>query len=828
MRFFKFASQFQNPPAGNSVGELKRCNFHIISGLSTAGLFVLMLGMAFGDTQSVVPDGQTATTTSVSPTGQITVDIAPANSDLISHNTYQRFSVPTTGVNLNNQIVQAETIVNEVTSTVLSDIQGTLTILGPSAHVILANPNGITVNGGQFINTGNVALTTGSMSYDSSGLPVSTVNSGVISIGAAGLSSTMNELDLIAKSIRLGGAVSHTGMDTNSHVNLIGGSSVVDFDTGRTIGGILPWALPTAGSGSSSDSIVVEITDNGFIRSGRISITVTDEGAGVRLAGNSRATAGGFRLKSTGKLEVISATITAKGSVNVLAGSAELTSPKNSVTVITSEDSGVVIETQQGDIELSAATISGKTIASDNLASSGGITLIADQRIRIQSSTNNRSTLQSSDDNVVLNSSGAIEISGTDVNANKDFRLSTTGAVNLSDLVSNINENFRVLSTSEVAIDESVITAENNIRIDGTSVRFGASDPSQKRTELTSKFGSLIVKSTSGDVVNLGSLLQGNTATASDTESLGAVSIYSAGMLKNRSLSTNRLAVIFGEADDLHITAVGDVRNETGRMLSNDGIRIVSNGDIINDTRFTPGMAPYEVRHSKGKRFASSLWLKRKRTTTVTANYGEQLITGENAVILGLGDVALDGSNIQNLGGNITAGNLVMNTPGIFKNEARLTGALNYSLSCRWLCKSSGWSTVRSVGGNINVSGTLTVTADAGVSNIAGRMTSFGDFVIDSPMITSRSTFVPVLIERPTGLTGFFRGNRSWISAHHEWGAIGSLQGEVTFNGDVDLGNTEIVSTNDPEINGNESPRPEKSNPYEIGRNPIGLFWNLF
>ena len=802
--------------------------FKIFRGLSTIGLLVLMLSTTFASSQSVVPDGQTATTVSVSPNGQITVGIATANSDSISHNSYQKFSVPTTGVNLDNQIVKAETIVNEVTSTTLSDIQGTLSVLGPSAHVIIANPNGITVNGGQFINTGNVALTTGSMSYDTSGLPVSTVESGVISIGASGLSSTMNELDLIAKSIQIGGVVSHTGMGTKSHVNLIGGSSVVDFDTTRSTGGILPWALPTSDSGSSSNTIVVEITDTGSIRSGRISVTVTDEGAGVRLAGDSKATTGGFRLTSTGKLEVKSATITAKGSVNVLAGSAKFTSPKNTVAAVTSEDSGVVIETTKGDIEISASTVSGKKTASDNLASSGGVTLIAKKGVKVQSSTNVRSTLKSSDDNVVLNSGDAIEISGTDVNANKDFRLSATDSVTFSDVVSNSKENFKILSTSEVALDESVMTAEKNIRIDGTSVRFGASDPSQKRTELTSKTASLIVKSTSGDVVNFGSLLQGNTTTASDTESLGAVSIYSAGKLKNRSLSTDRLAVIFGEADDLYVNTVEDVRNETGRMLSNEGVSIVSNGDILNDTRFTSGMAPYEVRHSKGKRFASSLWLKRKRNTTVTADYGEQLIRGEKAVILGVGDVSLDGNNVRNIGGDITAGNLVVKTPGVLKNEARLTGALEYSLSCRWRCKSSGWSTVRSVGGNINVSGTLTVTADVGVSNIAGRLTSFGDFVVNSPMITSRSTFLPILIERPTGLTGFFRGNRSWLSARREWGAIGSLQGEVTFNGDVDLGNTEIVSTKNPEISGTETPPPEKSNPIEIGRIPIGLFWNLF
>ncbi len=787
-----------------------------------------MLHAPFANAQSVIPDGQTATTVSVSPDGQITVDIAAANSDSISHNSYNKFSVSAAGVNLDNRTVQAETVVNEVTSTALSDIRGPLSVLGPSAHVILANPNGITVNGGQFINTGNVALTTGRMSYDSSGLPVSTVESGVISIGADGLSGAMEELDLMAKSIRLGGAVRHTRTDAVSHVNLIGGSSVVDFDATRTSGGILPWALPTSDSGSSSEAIVVDITDTGSIRSGRISITVTDQGAGVRMAGDSTASVGGFRLTSSGKLEVLSAQITATRSVNISAGSAELTSSKSDVAAVTSEESGVVIETTQGKIELSATTISGNTIASDNLASSGGITLIAKQGIRIQSLNNVRSTLESTSDNVVLNSGGAIELLESNVNSDKDFRLSATGTVVLSDIIANVNENFRILSTSEVNLDESSITAEKNIRIDGTALRFGALDPSHKRTELKSRTGSFIAKSTLGDVLNFGSLLQGNSATAGDMESVGAMSIYSAGMLQNRSLSIDRLAVIFGEADDLYISTSGDVLNETGRMLSNMGVRIIAAGDIINDTRFTPGMEPYEVRHSKGKRFASSLWLKRKRKTTVTANYGEQLIKGERAVILGVGDVSLEGRNIRNQGGDITAGNLEIRASGNFENKAQIVGAMKYHLTCRWVCKSSGWSTVRSVGGNISASGTLTVSADREVLNLAGRITSFGDFEINSPITVSQNTFIPILIERPTGLTGFFRGRRSWLATIHEWGTVGSLQGTVTFNGDVALGNTQVVSTDDPIINGDEAPAPERMSPRSIGRKSIGLFRDFF
>jgi len=52
----------------------------------------------------------------------------------------------------------ARLILNEVTSTNPSFLQAPIAVVGPRAHFILANPNGITVDGGSLVNPGNVAL----------------------------------------------------------------------------------------------------------------------------------------------------------------------------------------------------------------------------------------------------------------------------------------------------------------------------------------------------------------------------------------------------------------------------------------------------------------------------------------------------------------------------------------------------------------------------------------------------------------------------------------------------------------------------------------------
>src|SRR5690242_15291616 len=107
--------------------------------------------------QGIVPDGSSATSVSTAPSGKQTVQIAPAAAG-VSHNTYTNFNVGRNGADFINTGVRASLILNEVTSTNPSMLQGRIAIIGPRAHFILANPNGVTVDGASFINTGNLAL----------------------------------------------------------------------------------------------------------------------------------------------------------------------------------------------------------------------------------------------------------------------------------------------------------------------------------------------------------------------------------------------------------------------------------------------------------------------------------------------------------------------------------------------------------------------------------------------------------------------------------------------------------------------------------------------
>lgn len=103
----------------------------------------------------------------------------------VSRNEYETFNVPDKGAILNNSYTLSKTelagyvqgnnnmaerpakiIVNEVTGAGPTSMDGFLEVAGNRADVVIANPNGITVNGGGFINTGKAFLTTGKPVYD--------------------------------------------------------------------------------------------------------------------------------------------------------------------------------------------------------------------------------------------------------------------------------------------------------------------------------------------------------------------------------------------------------------------------------------------------------------------------------------------------------------------------------------------------------------------------------------------------------------------------------------------------------------------------------------
>jgi hypothetical protein len=414
------------------------------------------------------------------------------------------------------------------------------------------------------------------------------------------------------------------------------------------------------------------------------------------------------------------------------------------------------------------------------------------------------------------------------VTATDDLRLSAAGAVSMADVKGDLGGDLRVFSNAGLSFDASALTAQSDIRLDAADLRFGAEVPSQARTELKAVEGGFTMRANAGGILNFGSLLQGKTTSSGDPDSRGGMTIYSAGALLNRSLSVDRLAVAFGEQDNLYIATAGDIRNETGRLFSNGGIIINTDGDILNETLFTAEAAPLTVHRSKGSRFVSSLFLKRKRNTQVSANYGEQSIPGEQSFILGIGDVALRADNIQSTGADITGANVTLQVEGRVTSDARQVGRVNFRQSCKWFCRTSGTSSLRYVGGTITASEALSITAGDKVSSLAGTLSGANGIKITAPVTEFTPAFSPQLIEHPAGITGWFHGRRGYLSGTYSFGSLQSSGGNITIEGDANLGAADLFAPEEVVITGTRIESPAPTPPVLFERRPIGLLWNVF
>jgi filamentous hemagglutinin family protein len=209
--------------------------------VSNAALLATLLACAARASAApgIVADGGTNTVVTTAGSGRQTVSIAPSVYG-VSNNTYSSFNVGRAGATLDNTSANARTIVNQVTSTNPSLIQGDITVLGSRANVVLANPNGITVNGGSFVNTGHVALATGQVSFSDVQLApgqfqrnvLLDTQGGTITIGPGGLAGTLIGLEFIAKQIRLNGPVTNSFTSSTGYVRAIAGTSQATLNTG--------------------------------------------------------------------------------------------------------------------------------------------------------------------------------------------------------------------------------------------------------------------------------------------------------------------------------------------------------------------------------------------------------------------------------------------------------------------------------------------------------------------------------------------------------------------------------------------------------------------
>ncbi len=143
---------------------------------------------------------------------------------------------------------------------------------GKSADFILANPNGIYVNGAGFINTSRVTLTTGEVEGLNGQLGFR-VENGKVEVGEKGIDlSNVNYFEIISRIAKLNGSI--YGKD---EVRLISGRNEYDYEKKEY--------KKIAGDDNNKPLIGIDASQLGSIYAGRIILVGTEKGVGV----NSKA-----------------------------------------------------------------------------------------------------------------------------------------------------------------------------------------------------------------------------------------------------------------------------------------------------------------------------------------------------------------------------------------------------------------------------------------------------------------------------------------------------------------------------------------------------------
>ncbi|WP_230946275.1 filamentous hemagglutinin N-terminal domain-containing protein [Burkholderia cepacia] len=648
----------------------------------------------------IVADGGTATTVSTGASGRQTVNIAPTIGG-VSNNTYSSFNVSKAGADLNNVGINARTIVNQVTSTNPSLIQGDINILGPRANVILANPNGITVDGGSFTNSGHVVLSTGQVSFNDITLApgvlqrnvVLTTDRGAITIGPGGLSGTLVNLDLIAKQLNINGQVTNDFTSSTSGVRAIVGDSIATYDTSFSPSDNgHDWLIGTSSPGTKSNAVAVDITAAGGLTAGRVQLIVTDQGAGVHSLGKIYANAGDVVVTASGDIAIADGSLKAERDV-------ALTTPGNVSLQGTQLTAANNVNVQAGNIVLSDDVAGPTTVSAGNtvnLASSGSITNTGSL---IQAGTTASDGTTTGGD-VIVTAAG--DITNRSSANNLGIMFAANGQTKLTAGGNIINDNARILSNGAVSL-----TATGDVQniIDHTGGTNGG-----QPTAYTDRGGSFLffTHTTSGFNVDYGTV--GNP---------------------------DQLAYIAAVHGPVTITG-RNFMNSGGIVQSNDGdVNITAQNAFTNAAVFT-GQASY----------TRSCWLfcHADASSNVTP-YGGTIQAGSNIGIKA-------GTVARNIGGNVFAtGDIKVDAPITYAQGVTGYSAINQHRGFKAFFGST-WAQIiaMDVGGGFTANGSVTLTGD-GV--IDGGSFSGGKGVTAAGGITTvrAPSRTPVQIDQHLGLT---------------------------------------------------------------------------
>ena len=248
------------------------------------------------------------------------VNIQTPTSAGVSVNQYAQFDVGNRGAILNNSRSNTQTqlggwiqgnpwlargearvVVNQINSSHSSQLNGYIEVGGRRAEVVIANPAGIAVTGGGFINASRATLTTGQPQYQAGALTGFQVRSGHVAITGQGLDARDTDYTRILSY--------HSKIDApvwGQDVRVVAGQNDVAA-TGDAHSPILNNAAAntsnnTANNGTHIPLFAIDTGKLGGMYANKITLISTAEQAGIRNQGQLFASSGNVAIDANGRL----------------------------------------------------------------------------------------------------------------------------------------------------------------------------------------------------------------------------------------------------------------------------------------------------------------------------------------------------------------------------------------------------------------------------------------------------------------------------------------------------------------------------------------------
>lgn len=631
-------------------------------------------------------------TLSTASNGAPIVNIADPNANGLSHNKFESYSVDQNHLILNNATESVETLIsgqigantnltngsarlilNEVTGSGNTMLEGYTEIAGQSAELIIANPNGITCRGCGFINTPQTSLVTGVPNIVSGDVDSFSIYGGHISVEQEALNvGNLHQINLISESVGISADI------FAQELNVITGLNDVTADT------LVVTVREQSGGGNST--LAIDSSQLGGMYANRINLVATESGVGVKLDGAMATDTSSVRITADGKIEIS----------QVSSGSAVDIS-SNSNDVVLSD----LVYAESVTLSAGQTLENSGVIASENTISINANRIENQQTIAAGIHADNS---LNAGQNLIINTAGLVntgQIFSTDsiavvsnTIANDDGTLTALqGDIDLAVQASISNTNGLFEAGRDIVIDLAATfeTQENatynagnlvSITADGFVSQFDTQFNSALFIDLQNDFLNSATLETSGDAV----VQATNFENQGDAQfsSLGSIQLISTGEVFNAGVLTSE--------SDLQMTA-GSFHNR-GAVVSGASLSFDLQDEFKNSNADDQGI-PVQLNS-----FLSETTLPESyggESGTVIFSVGDleiiaDTLLNEYADLYSLGDISISGTNqnneslsFTNNSGSVNAtGNIAITATSILNGRAS-----NSDVDFAALCASS-------------------------------------------------------------------------------------------------------------------------------------------